>query len=146
MRRLRDWLQINRLQRKVLLVVVVIIVVPMLIAGTFSAYWVTRRMDASIENWLRESTRLNLSWLNGLHHNARLFVDLLADADHERWHGAPGHPLVPPALQPLARELGISFIQMYDLDGRLVYASAPISTAWRPETGQDEAVVRIVRG
>lgn len=138
--------RINRLQRKVLLVVVVIIVVPVVVTGMFTASWVTRRVDASIENWLRESTRLNLDWLHGLHHNGRLFADLLADANHGRWQGDAAHPLIPARFQALAQELGISFAQIYDGEGRLVYSSLPLQTTWQPAPGRAEALIRVFRG
>jgi signal transduction histidine kinase len=145
MRRVRDWFHINRLQRKVLLVVVVIIVVPMLITGSLTAYWITRRVDASIENWLRESTRLNLDWLHGLHHNGRLFADLLADENHGHWQADATHPLIPARLQALAQELGISFVQVYDLHGVLLYSSSPLQSEWTPTNERDEAVIRVFK-
>lgn len=146
MRSLHRWWQVNRLQRKVMLVVLVIIVVPMLATGMFTASWVIARVDASIENWLRESARLNLDWLHGLHHNARLFADLLEEVNHDQWRLAPEQPMIPKGLQPLAGELGISFIQVYDLQGRRLYTSTAIDMAWTPEPGHDEAVIRISRG
>ena len=146
MRRVRNWFRINRLQRKVLLVVVIIIVVPMVVTGTFSAYWVTKREEASIENWLRESTRLNLDWLHGLYHNGRLFADLLADVNHDRWQADATHPLIPVRFQALAQELGIGFVQIYDLAGQLRYSSSPLQTAWKPAADRDEAVIRVSRG
>ncbi|TCJ11536.1 HAMP domain-containing histidine kinase [Parasulfuritortus cantonensis] len=146
MRSLHRWWQVNRLQRKVMLVVLVIIVVPMLATGVATAAWVINRVDASIENWLRESARLNLDWLHGLHDNARLFADLLEEAGREPWPPAPGRPLIPERLRPLATELGIGFVQVYGLDGRRLYSSMPVDTAWTPEAGRDEAVIRINRG
>lgn len=143
MRRIGNWFRINRLQRKVLLVVVIIIAVPVSVTGFFTAYWVTKRVDASIENWLRESTRLNLDWLHGLHHNGRLFADLLADVNHDYWQADAAHPLIPHRFQALAQELGIGFVQIYDLDGRLQYTSSPLQTAWKPMGGRDEAVIRV---
>jgi signal transduction histidine kinase len=146
LRRVRGWLRINRLQRKVLLVVIVIIVVPMVVTGSFSAYWVTKRVDASIENWLRESTRLNLDWLHGLHHNGQLFADLLEDVGHDNWQADGAHPLVTPRLRPLAQELGINFVQLYDLSGARLYSSSPLQTNWKPEPGRDEALIRVFKG
>ena len=143
MRRIGNWFRINRLQRKILLVVVAIIAVPVAVTGFFTAYWVTKRVDASIENWLRESTRLNLDWLHGLHHNGRLFADLLADVNHDAWQADAAHPLIPHRFQALAQELGIGFVQIYDLDGRLVYSSSPLQTTWKPAGGRDEAVIRV---
>lgn len=145
MRSLHRWWQVNRLQRKVMLVVLVIIVVPMVATGMLTASWVINRVDASIENWLRESARLNLDWLQGLHNNARLFTDLLEEVNHDQWVLDPEQPLISKRLQPLARELGISFIQVYGLDGRRLYSSIPVEMAWTPEPGHDEAVIRVSR-
>jgi signal transduction histidine kinase len=146
MRSFLGWMRVNRLQRKVLAVVVVIIVVPMLVTGMLSASWVSARMDASIENWLRESARMNLDWLRTLHQNGQLFADVLADINHDRWDADAAHPLIPARLQPLARELGISFVQVYGPDGSLRYSSTPMRMEWKPETGRDRAVVRVGRG
>ncbi|MDR3395640.1 MAG: ATP-binding protein [Parasulfuritortus sp.] len=145
MRRIKDWFRVNRLQRKVLAVVIVIIVVPMVVTGTFTATWVSKRVDASIENWLRESARLNLDWLQGLHQNGRLFVDVLAEVNHDQWQADAAHPLIARRFEALARELGISFIQIYDPDGQLRYSSTALQTTWKPETGHDEAVIRVTR-
>lgn len=143
MRRVLAWLQVNRLQRKVLVVVVVIIVVPMLLTGMLSASWVTARMDASIENWLRESAQLNLGWLHSLHRNGQLLADVLEQVNHDQWQADAAHPLIPPRLAPLAQHLGIGFVQLYDLDGRLRYSSAPVRLDWTPDPGHGEAVIRV---
>lgn len=146
MRRIRIWFRVNRLQRKVLLVVVAIIVVPVVITGIFTANWVTKRVDASIENWLRESTRLNLDWLHGLHNSGRVFADMLENTNHGLWQGNTAHPLIPARFEALARELGIGFVQLYDPAGRLLYSSSPsLQTAWKPATGHDDAVIRVFR-
>lgn len=146
MRSVLAWLRVNRLQRKVLGVVVVIIVAPMLVTGMLSASWVTVRMDASIENWLRESAQMNLGWLHSLHHNGQLFADVLEEVNHDRWEGDAGHPLISARLAPLAGHLGISFVQIYDLDGRLRYSSTPVAMSWTPEPGREEAVIRVTQG
>lgn len=145
-RRFRNWARVSRLQRKVLGIVVVIIVVPMLLTGILTASWVTSHMDASIENWLRESSQMNLDWLRTLHHNEQLFADLLEDVNHDTWDFDSSHTLIPPRLAPLAQELGISFVQIYDLDARLIYSSAPIKLMWTPNVGRDQAVVRVSKG
>jgi signal transduction histidine kinase len=146
MRSIAEWLRLNRLQRKVLAVVTVIIVVPMLVAGMLSASWVSARVDASIENWLREAARLNLDWLRTLHSNARLFADVLEEIRRDDWEADAFHPLISKRLVPLAEELGISFVQVYTLDGRLLYSSTPVQLTWAPEPGRREAVVRVGKG
>ncbi|MGA9991312.1 MAG: ATP-binding protein [Thiobacillaceae bacterium] len=145
-RRFHHWARVSRLQRKVLGIVVVIIVVPMLVTGILTASWVSSHMDASIENWLRESSQLNLDWFRNLQHNEQLFADLLADVNHDSWEFGSSHPLVPPRLAPLAKELGISFVQVYDLDAHLMYSTAPIKLMWTPGLGRDQGVVRVIKG
>jgi len=140
------WARVNRLQRKVLAVVVVIILAPMLVTGVLSATWVSARMDASIESWLRESAQLTLDWLRTLHHNGQLFADVLEEVNRDRWDAAAGHPLISKRLEPLAHELGISFVQVYDRDGTLRYSSSPVSLNWAPAPGRDQALLRVNRG
>jgi signal transduction histidine kinase len=134
----------NRLQRKVLLVIVLIILVPMLITGTLSARWITSRLDASIERGIRESVRLDETALADLHKNARLFANILDEVVAKgELQIESGRSPIPARLQPLARELGITLIQVYGIDGELIYSSLPVtlSTSWA--RGQDTAVVKI---
>jgi len=134
---------LNRLQRKVLLVIVVIILVPMLVTGTLSAAWIAGRFEAFIEGWVREAAQLERDALAGLHENARLFADVLDQVSRGQPDLRPGHSPVPPELGPLARELGITLVQVYDPAGRLLYSSgnAHLDTSWAP--GQDTAVLRV---
>ena len=136
-------LHMNKLQRKVLLVIVLIILLPMLITGVLSARWVTTRIDDSIEHWLQESAQLDESALSDLHRNARLFTDVFNDVTRGHMAIVPGKSPIPARLQPLASELGISLVQVYGLDGELLYTSRParLVTSWAP--GQDTAVVKI---
>jgi signal transduction histidine kinase len=139
-------LHLNKLQRKVLLVIVLIILVPMVITGTLSASWITARMDESIERWIRESVQLDASTLADLHKNARLFADTLQDMTKGQLVLRTGHSPIPSRLLPLARELGISLVQLYDGNGELLYSSRPatLATSWAP--GQDTAVVKVIQG
>lgn len=137
-------LHLNYLQRKVLLVIVLIILVPMLITGTLSARWITGRIDNSIEHWIRESAQIEESTLEDLHRNARLFTDVLNDvATNNGLSFEAGRSPIPVKLQPLARELNISLIQLYDFSGKLMYSSVPatLSTTWAH--GQDTAIVKV---
>ena len=134
----------NQLQRKVLLVIVAIILVPMLITGTLSASWITGRLDDSIERWIRESARLDETALADLHRNARLFANILDDVVAKgQLKLRPDRSPIPERLQPLAKELGITLIQVYGFDGELIYSSLPVtlSTSWAQ--GQDTAVVKV---
>ena len=136
----------KRLQRKVLIVIVVIVLVPMLITGTLSAAWIAGRFEEVIERWVRESAQLERDALADLHHNARLFADVLAQVARGRPSLAPGRSPVPPELAPLAAQLGISLVQVYDPDDALIYSTdgVRLTTAWAQ--GQDTAVVRVDQG
>lgn len=132
----------NRLQRKVLLVITVIIVVPMLITGTLSASWITTRIDASIEQWIREAAQVNRDYLDRIHANARLFADVLEEAGNGELNLTPGRSPIPPRLKQLASQLGINLVQVYDTDNRLIFSSHQVrlGTSWAQ--GQDTAIVR----
>ena len=137
---------LNRLQRKVLLIIVVIILVPMLVTGTLSAAWITGRFENFIEGWIREAAQLERDALADLHKNARLFADVLDQVTRGFPDLQSGRSPIPAELEPLARELGISLVQVYDPSGELLYSSgdARVATAWAP--GQDTAVVRVEQG
>ncbi len=134
---------LNRLQRKVLLVIVAIVLAPMVITGTLSASWIAGRMEDSIERWIREAEQVNQAALANLHHNARLFADVIEETTHGDLLLEQGQSPVPAQLQPLARELGITLIQVYGYDDELLYSSgsATLGSSWAP--GQDTAVVKV---
>jgi len=139
-------LHLNRLQRKVVLVVLIIILVPTLVAGAVSASWISGRMDASIERWVREAGQVNANWLATVNNNGRLFADLLDQVVRGRPQFVAGRSPIPRRLQPLARELGISLVQVFDPDGKRIYASPAVEleAVWEP--GQAEAVLKATQG
>jgi len=143
LRSLLGALHINRLQRKVLVVVVAIILGPMLVTGLLSADWITGRIDGSIERWIREAAQVNEQQLVTLQGNARLFADLL----REETSGvlALERP-VPLRLEPLAQQLGITLLQIYDAHGALIYSSAPVTLERSWAADQDQAVVKVSQG
>ena len=137
-------LRLNQLQLKVLMVIVVIILVPMLITGTVSARWITGRIDSSIEHWIRESAQLDETALADLHKNAGLFANVLDDVVSKRELSLqPGKSPIPDNLQPLAKELGITLIQVYGYDDKLMYSSVPVTLTTSWARGQDTAVVKV---
>lgn len=139
------FLHLNKLQRKVLLVIALIILVPMVITGTLSARWITQRVDNSIEHWVRESAQLEENALADLHKNAALFSDVLEDiVSKGNLTFQEGQSPIPDKLQPLAKELGITLVQVYDLDGKLMYSSVPVTLATSWAHSQDTAVVKVV--
>lgn len=134
----------KRLQRRVQATVALLVVVPMLVTGLLTAAWVTSRMDDTIAHWLRDAARLNLDWLAGLHHNGQLYADLLDELVADRWDDTTA--LAPRQLTPLAAELGVGFVQLYDLDGRLVASSRPVKMDFTPEPGHHQKVVHVADG
>ncbi|MGD8594047.1 MAG: HAMP domain-containing sensor histidine kinase [Thioalkalispiraceae bacterium] len=137
-------LRLNHLQLKVLVVIVVIILVPMLITGTLSARWITGRIDDSIEHWIRESAQLDETALADLHKNAGLFANILDDVVSKgELSFQPGKSPIPDNLQPLAKELGITLIQVYGYDDKLMYSSTPVTLTTSWAHGQDTAVVKV---
>lgn len=144
--RLLALLHLNRLQRKVLLVVLVIILVPMLVTGVFSASWIAGRMEGSIESWIREAAQVNVNWFDSLNKNGRLFADLYENVVDGQPQFVPGQSPIPTHLEPLARELGINLVQVFDEEGKRIY-SAPqvdLATSWEP--GQNEALLKARQG
>lgn len=137
---------INKLQRKILLVIVLIILVPMLITGILSASWISNRMDDSIAQRLRDSVRLDAKSLDVLHDNARLFANLLLAFSRGRIVLRSGYSPIPPHLRPLARELGISLVQVYDAEANLVYSSKPVQLEMEWREPPDAAVVKVAAG
>lgn len=146
LRRFKSLLSLNRLQRKVLVLVVVIILVPMVVTGLVSSAWITARMNASTEHWIREAAQVNRDWLNTMNNNARLFADLFEHQLGPQPRFIAGQSPIPVQLEPLARELGINLVQVIDPQGRSIYSStgASLDTGWQP--GQDNAVLKVTRG
>jgi len=136
-------LNLNRLQRKVLVVVIVIIVAPMLITGWFSASWIAGRADESIEHWIREAAQVNKSSLDRIHENSRLFADVLEESTDGVMNLKAGQSPVPTQLWKLANQLGINLVQLYDYNNQLIYSSHPIRLATYWSHGQDNAVVKV---
>jgi len=115
----------------------------MLVTGTLSAAWIAGRFEDFIELWVREAAQLERETLANLHKNARLFADVLDQVTRGKLELRPGRSPVPPELEPLARELGISLLQVYNPADELIYSTdnARLLTAWAQ--GQDTAVVRV---
>jgi signal transduction histidine kinase len=144
--RLMALLHLNRLQRKVLLVVLVIILVPTLVTGVLSASWIAGRMDDSIERWIHEAAQVNSNWLDTVNKNGRLFADLFDHLAGGKPRFLPGQSPIPPQLEPLARELGINLVQVFDESGKQIYSSPEVTlgTSWAP--GQSQAVIKATQG
>jgi len=114
----------------------------MLVTGVFSASWIAGRMEGSIESWIREAAQVNSNWFDSLNKNGRLFADLYENVVEGQPQFVSGQSPIPLHLEPLAKELGINLVQVFDAEGKRIY-SAPqvnLSTSWEP--GQSEALLK----
>lgn len=124
---------------------VLIILLPMMITGSLSAAWITKRINASVAQWLRESARLDSDTLAELHKNARLFATVLLQYRQGKLAMQAGRSPVPQKLLPLAQELGISLVQVYAENGKRLYSSQPVRLMAPWPVEQDSAVVKVNR-
>jgi signal transduction histidine kinase len=141
-----DAFHLNHLQRKIVLVVVLIILIPMVVTSAFSASWIATRMDASIHRWITEAAEVDRNWLATVNQNGRLFADVLNEVTHGQPRFAAGRSPIPSRLQPMARQMGITLVQVFDPGGRQIYSSpkATLDTSWTK--GQSEAVLKVSTG
>jgi len=116
----------------------------MLITGILSARWITHRIDSSIEHWIRESVHLEETALADLHKNASLLANILEDViSRGQLQIVPGQSPIPKHLQAMTKELGITLIQVYDFDDKLIYSSIPLTLGSSWARGQDTAIVKV---
>ncbi|MEO5331536.1 MAG: HAMP domain-containing protein, partial [Magnetococcus sp. YQC-5] len=139
-------LVVNRVQSKVLRVTVLIMVVPMLLASLLSASWIASRMNGSIEHWIREAAQVNQNWLEGIQLNAETFVDLYEEIFEGYGASLPNQGLVSDKMNTIARQLGLNLIQIYDMQGKLLYSSQSVILDRIRFSGQSMAVVRAMHG
>jgi signal transduction histidine kinase len=140
------FLRLGRLQRKVLLVISVIVVVPMLVAGWLAAEWVSMSFEKRLQQWIVDAARANQNWLEAYQNDAIILGRVLADdpvfvAKLER----NPEEAIPLPVQRISRELGISLIQLYSPEKKLLYSSIPVEVSALWERGQTEAVLKVVR-
>jgi signal transduction histidine kinase len=135
---------LNRLQRKVVNTILVMVVVPMLVAGYVAAEWVSSNFEDRLQRWIEDSAHVGETWLRAYQNDALMLGAVLAE-DPE-FLAALEHGDMGALKQPVARiakELGISFLQVYDPRRQLVYSSMPIhmQSLWEP--GQTQAVMKV---
>jgi signal transduction histidine kinase len=138
--------RLGRLQRKVLIAVSIIVLVPMLAAGWLAAEWVSSSFEARLERWIRDAARANESWLEAYQNDAVMLGRVLADdaAFVEQMRRNPEEAM-PQAVRRIGQELGVTLLQVYSRDLRLLYSSIPLEVKSRWESGQTEAVLKVVR-
>jgi signal transduction histidine kinase len=142
----RQFLKLGQLQRKVLGVVSVIVIVPMLVAGWFAAEWVAKSFEQRLEQWIIDAARANQNWLQAYQTDAAMLGRVLAD-DPKYISTLERNPerSIPAPVRRIAQELGVSLIQVYTPDQRLLFSSLPIQMEQLWEVGQTEAVLKVVR-
>ncbi len=140
------FLRLGRLQRKVLLVISVIVIVPMLVAGWLAAEWVSMSFEKRLQQWIVDAARANQNWLEAYQNDAIILGRVLAD-DPVFVTKLERNPeeAIPLPVQRISRELGISLIQLYSPEKKLLYSSIPVEVSALWERGQTEAVLKVVR-
>ena len=136
---------LNRLQRKVLAVILTIVVLPMLVAALLASEWVSSGFEDRLQRWIEDAAHTTQVWLQAYQNDAIMLGDIVAD-DEEfiyRLDRNDADPIGQPVAR-IAQELGVNFIQVYTPKKQLVYSSTPVTlrTSW--ETGQTEAVLKVV--
>lgn len=141
---MRRLIQLNRLQRKVIHTIAVMVVVPMLVAGFLAAEWVSSNFEDRLQRWIEDSSHVGETWLHAYQSDSVMLGGVLAD-DPE-FVAALQRGDMNALSQPVARiakELGISFMQVYTVDQKLVYSSMPIRMQALWELGQAQAVMKV---
>ncbi len=141
---MRRWLVFDRLQRKVLYTILVMVVVPMLVAGYLAAEWVSSNFEERLQRWIEDSAHAGETWLRAYQNDSVMLGGVLVDdpdfvAALDRGDmGAIKQP-----VERIARELGISFTQVYTADQKLLHSSMPINMQALWEPGQTQAVMKV---
>jgi len=141
----RRFLTLNRLQRKVVNTILVMVVVPMLVAGMLAAEWVSSNFEERLQRWIEDSARVGETWLHAYQSDSVMLGAVLVDdpdfvAALDRGDmGALKQPVA-----RIAKELGISFLQIYTAEQALLYSSVPIQMPALWEPGQTQAVMKVV--
>ncbi len=136
--------QLNRLQRKLVLIILVMVVVPMLVAGAVTSAWVSSNFEQRLEQWIKDASRVTQTWLQDYQSDAVLLGEALADDPDlvVRLDSGETMPIKHP-LDTLTQKFGINFVQLYSSDKRVLYSSVPgnVDTLW--ESGQTAAVLKL---
>ncbi len=137
-------IQLNRLQRKVLLVILAIVVVPMLAAAILASEWVASGFEERLGRWIQDSSHSGQVWLQANQNDAIMLGGVLADDPGfaARLEAGEADPIRQPVTR-IAQELGISFIQAYTPQQQLVYSSVPVRMGTLWDRGQTEAVLKV---
>ena len=136
--------RLNHLQRKVLLLILAIMVLPMLGAAVLASIWVSSGFEARLKHYIVDAARVDQTWLRAYQNDAVMFGGVLADDPTfiARLESGDPDPIRPP-IAHIAREMGISFIQIYSSDQTLLYSSRPLDMRTMWDRVQTEAVLKV---
>jgi signal transduction histidine kinase len=140
------WALPGRLQRKVQVIISVIVVIPMLVAGWLASEWVATNFEKRFEVWIVDAARANQNWLQAYQNDAVMLGRVLAD-DPAIIPGIALYPDIslPSPVRRIAQDMGLSLMQVYTPEGKLLYSSIPLTLQTRWESGQTEAVLKVTR-
>ena len=137
------WLKLNRLQRKVLLVILAMVVVPMLVAGAVASEWASSYFEARLAQWITEAARVDQIWLRSYQNDGLMLGQALAHDPVFRHSLQTGQVQASPALQQMARNLGISLWQVETRSHRVVYSSLAVRIRGGWDVQQTTALLNV---
>jgi signal transduction histidine kinase len=137
--------KLNRLQRKVVNTILVMVVVPMLAAGYLASEWVSSNFEERLQSWIEESAPAGETWLRAYQNDALMLGKVQADNPEFLAALDRGEMrALDPPLARIARELGISLVQVYTAQQILLYTSTPIQLHMMWEPSQSQAVLQVI--
>ena len=134
----------GRLQKRIVVIILTIVIIPMLVAGGFAAAWVSSSFEKRIEAWVSEAVRSGQQWLEANQNDALLVGRILADDNGfiASLRRDPTHPQIPPNVNKIANELGISVLRVYSSEQQLLYRADTLQMDAHWEPGQTQGVFR----
>lgn len=116
----------------------------MLVAAAFAAAWVSSYFERRLEQWIVEAARVDETWLRAYQNDAVMLGGVLAeDRDFTETLDADGTVAMNASVRRIAQELGVTFVQVYNAQRKLVYSSTPLRAAPLWEPGQTQAVLKV---
>lgn len=138
---------LGRLQAKLVFVLLAVVVFPMLGAGFVASRWVSASFERRIQSWIEEGARANRLLLQAQRNDALTLGRALAEdpefvAELRKGH----HPGIGQPLGQIAKDLGITFFQVFDSRQRPIYSIPPVThvVSWRPD--ESKTLLRAVTG
>lgn len=138
---------LGRLQAKLVFVLLAIVVFPMLGAGFVASRWVSASFERRIQSWIEEGARANRLLLQAQRNDALTLGRALAEDPEFVAELRKGHnPGIGQPLGQIAKDLGITFFQVFDSRQRPIYSIPPVThvVSWRP--GESKTLLRAVTG